>query len=73
MKQTQLARFAVLSQVLLLASAWLLPIWSGFGLIGDHISELALGRYGFVLSAAFLVAGLGTLGLAYAIRRATLS
>jgi hypothetical protein len=39
-------------------------------LVGDNISELALGRYGIVLSAAFLSVGLGTLGLAFTISHA---
>jgi hypothetical protein len=68
---SQLALFAVLGQVLLLASAWFLPAVSEYGLIGDNISELALGRYGFVLTFAFVVSGLGVIGLSYAIRRST--
>lgn len=65
------AGFAILGQVVLLASAWLLPLVSDYGLIGDNISELALGRFGFVQIAAFVVAGLGTLGLAVALRQLT--
>jgi hypothetical protein len=67
-----LAAFAIVGQVFLLASAWLLPLASEYGLVGDTISELALGRYGFVQTAAFVVAGLGTLGLAYTLRQLTL-
>jgi hypothetical protein len=66
-----LAVLAIAGQVVLLASAWLLPIVSEYSLIGDNISELVLGRYGFVQMAAFLVAGVGTLGLAFAIRELT--
>lgn len=68
---SQLAAWGALGQVLLLASAWLLPLASEYTLIGDNISELVLGRYGFVQTLAFLLSGLGTLGLAYAIRQLT--
>lgn len=68
---SQLAAWGALGQVLLLASAWLLPLASEYTLIGDNISELALGHYGFVQTLAFLLSGLGTLGLAYAIRQLT--
>jgi hypothetical protein len=67
----QLANLAILGQVILFASAWLLPIVSEYSLLGDYISELALGRYGFIQTAASLLAGAGTLGLAYAIRQLT--
>ncbi len=69
---SQLAMLAIVSQIFLLASAWLLPIVSEYRLIGDNISELALGRYGFIQTIAFLIAGVGTLGLAFAIRKLTL-
>jgi hypothetical protein len=49
----------------------LLPIWSQYSLIRDNISELALGRYGFLQTAAFVLAGLGTLALAFVIRQLT--
>lgn len=62
-----LALFAIAGKVLLLASAWLLPLVSEYSLVGDNISELVLGRLGFIQTLAFLVSGLGTLGLAYAI------
>lgn len=75
-QQTQrLSLFALLAitgLAILLATAWLLPFVSQYSLIGDNISELALGRYGFVLTVAFVIAGLGILGLAYAIRTLTL-
>ena len=67
----QLAGLAILGQVILLASAWLLPLVSEYSLASDYISELALGRYGFIQTFASLVAGAGTLGLAYAIRQLT--
>ncbi len=66
-----LAVFAIAGQVLFLASAWLLPAISEFGLMGDYISELALGRYGFVQMAAFIISGLGLLGLAYTLGKLT--
>jgi len=65
------AVFAVAGQVVLLASAWLLPLASEYRLVGDNISGLTLGRYGFVLTLAFVISGLGVLGLAYAIRQLT--
>jgi hypothetical protein len=68
---TQLASLAILGQVLLFASAWLLPIVSEYTLLGDNISELTLGRFGFIQTAAFLISGFGTLGLAYALRQLT--
>jgi len=67
----QLALFAVVSQVVLLASAWLLPLASEYRLVGDNISELVLGRYGWVQTVAFVISGLGVIGLAYAIYRLT--
>jgi hypothetical protein len=66
-----LATLAIVGQVVLLASAWLLPAVSEYSLVGDNISELVLGRYGFVQTFAFLIAGVGTLGLAYALRQLT--
>jgi hypothetical protein len=35
------------------------------------MSELVLGQYGFVQTVAFLIAGVGTLGLAFAVRQLT--
>jgi hypothetical protein len=68
---SRLAALAIVGQLVLITTALLLPIWSEYSLIGDNISELALGRYGFVQAAAFLIAGLGTIGLAFAIRKLT--
>jgi hypothetical protein len=68
----QFAIFAVVGQLILLASAWLLPAVSEYHLVGDNISELGdrsirvppdIGLRGFQ--------GLGVLALAYAIHRLT--
>jgi Protein of unknown function (DUF998) len=67
----QFAIFAVIGQVVLLARAWLLPLVSQYRLVGDNISELVLGRYGFIQTAAFVISGLGAIGLSYALRRQT--
>ncbi|NOT45875.1 MAG: DUF998 domain-containing protein [Acidobacteria bacterium] len=66
-----LAAAAIVGQVALTASAWLLPGASEYGLLGDTISELVLGRYGWVQTMAFLCAGLGTIALALAVRALT--
>lgn len=58
-------------QVVLVASAWLLPFGSEYGWRDDYVSELALGRFGWVQTIAFFVAGLGVLSLAFALRAAT--
>jgi hypothetical protein len=68
---SQIANLAIVGQVILFASAWLLPIVSEYSLVGDDISELVLGRYGFIQTGAFLIAGLGTLALAFALRQLT--
>jgi hypothetical protein len=62
-----LAMLAVAGLAVLLASAWLLPIVSEYELVGDNISEMVLGDYGWVQTAAFVIAGIGILALAYAI------
>jgi hypothetical protein len=67
-----LTALAIAGQLILLGSAWLLPLVSEYSLIGDEISELVLGRYGFVQTAAFVISGLGVLGLAFAIRQLTM-
>lgn len=66
---TTLAAVAIIGQIVLLASALLLPLVSEYRLIGDNISELVLGRYGWVQTLAFIIAGIGTLALAYAVRQ----
>ena len=53
------------------ASVLLLPIRSEYTLAGDYISELAIGRFGFVQTLAFLALGIGSLALAAGIREAT--
>jgi len=67
----QLAVLAIVGQLVLLASAWLLPAISEYHLVGDNISELAIGQYGFVQTLAFVISGLGVLALAYGIHRLT--
>jgi hypothetical protein len=67
----QLATVVIVGQVSLMASALLLPLVSEYSLVGDTMSELVLGRYGWVQTAAFVAAGIGTLALAYAIREMT--
>jgi magnesium-transporting ATPase (P-type) len=66
-----IASAAIAGQVMLLASALLLPIVSEYDLVSDNISELVLGRLGSIQTIAFLIAGLTTLGLAFAIRELT--
>ncbi len=66
-----LTAVAIAGQVALLASALLLPFVSDYGWIGDTISELATGRFGVLQTAAFVLAGVGTLALAVVIRRLT--
>lgn len=66
---TTLAAVAIIGQIVLLASALLLPLVSEYRLIGDNTSELVLGRYGWVQTLAFIAGGVGTLALAYALRQ----
>ena len=68
---SMLAALAIGGHLLFATTGLLLPIWSEYRLLGDNISELVLGRYGAAQTAAFLLVGLGTLGLAFAIRRLT--
>src|ERR671913_1637205 len=53
------------------AIALLLPLVSEYSLTADYISELAIGRYGYLQIVAFFAAGFGTLALAWAVREAT--
>ncbi len=53
------------------ASALLLPAISEYSIRRDFISELAIGRYGFVQTLAFLAFGIGALALAAGLRRST--
>ena len=66
-----LAAVAIVGQVFFTAIAWLLPFFSEYTLIGDNISELALGSYVYLQTAAFLAAGVGSLALAVGVRRTT--
>jgi len=66
-----LARLALAGVACFVASALLLPLFSEYTLAGDYVSELAIGRFGFVQTIGFLTFGLGTLALAAGIRRAT--
>ncbi len=66
-----LAAAAIVGQGILLATAWLLPLVSPSNIVNDTISEMALGPYGLVLTLAFVLSGLGVLGLAYSIRQLT--
>ena len=63
-----LAVLTIVGETVLLASAWILPLASEYRLLSDNISELALGRYGFIQTLAFVLSGLGVIGLAYVIR-----
>jgi Protein of unknown function (DUF998) len=64
-----LAVLTVVGETVLLASAWVLPAVSEYRLLSDNISELALGRFGFIQTLAFVLSGLGVIGLAYVIRQ----
>jgi hypothetical protein len=68
---TLLAVLGVAGHAFLAATALLLPLVSEYALIGDNISELAIGRYGHLQTAAFLAAGVGTLAIAVSVRRTT--
>jgi hypothetical protein len=68
---TTLAAVAIIGQIVLLASALLLPLVSEYRLLGDNISELVLGQFGWLQTLAFIIAGVGTLALAFAIRPLT--
>ncbi|CAA9434152.1 MAG: hypothetical protein AVDCRST_MAG22-3515 [uncultured Rubrobacteraceae bacterium] len=66
-----LARTALAGAAFFAAYVLLLPIFSEYTLAGDYISELAIGRFGFVQTLAFLAFGIGSLALAVGLRRAT--
>lgn len=68
---TLLAVVCVAGQLCLAASAWLLPLVSEYTLVGDNISELSIGRYGYLQTAAFIAAGIGSFAVAVGVRRAT--
>jgi hypothetical protein len=66
-----LAAVAIVGLAFFAATALLLPIISEYSLTADYISELVIGRYGYLQTAAFFAAGLGTLALAVGVREAT--
>jgi hypothetical protein len=66
-----LARAALAGAACFAVSALLLSLFSEYTLAGDCISELAIGRFGFVQTLAFLAFGIGSLALAVGLRRAT--
>ena len=51
----------------------LLPLVSEYSLTSDYISELAIGRYGYLQTTAFFAVGVSSLALAVGIRVATKS
>lgn len=68
---TAMAAVAIAGQVILLASAFLLPFVSEYRLVGDNISELVLGEFGWVQQLALIIAGVGTVALAVGLRQLT--
>jgi hypothetical membrane protein len=66
-----LAAGAIVGLAFFAATALLLPLISEYSLTADYISELVIGRYGYLQTAAFFAAGLGTLALAVGVREAT--
>lgn len=66
-----LAAVAIVGLAFFAATALLLPLISEYSLTADYISELVIGRYGYLQTAAFFAAGLGTLALAVGVRDAT--
>jgi hypothetical membrane protein len=66
-----LAAVAIVGLAFFAATALLLPLISEYSLTADHISELAIGRYGYIQTAAFFAAALGSLALALGVREAT--
>src|SRR5215208_8023611 len=66
-----IAAGAIVGLAFFSATALLLPLVSEYSLTADYISELAIGRYGFLQTAAFFAAGVSSLALAVGIRVAT--
>jgi hypothetical protein len=66
-----LAAVAIVGLAFFATTALLLPLISEYSLTADYISELVIGRYGYLQTAAFFAAGLGTLALAVGVREAT--
>jgi hypothetical protein len=66
-----LATGAILGLVFFAATALLLPLGSEFSFAADYVSERAIGRYGYLQTAAFFAGGSGTLALAAGVRGVT--
>lgn len=66
-----LAMVAIAGLAFFVIVAMLLPLFSEYTFVSNFISELALGRFGFVQTLAFFAAGLGSLALALGISQAT--
>ena len=66
-----LATVAIVGLAFFAVIASLLPLISEYTLTADFISELAIGRFGYLQTVAFFAAGLGTLALAWVIREVT--
>lgn len=66
-----IAAWAIVGQAFFAATVLLLPLVSEYSLTSDYISELAIGRYGFLQTAAFFAVGVSSLVLALGIRVAT--
>jgi hypothetical protein len=66
-----IAAGAIVGLAFFSATALLLPLVSEYSLTADYISELPLGRYGYLQTAAFFAAGGSSLALATGIREAT--
>jgi hypothetical protein len=66
-----IAAMAIVGLAFFTATALLLPLVSEYSLASDYISELALGRYGYLQTTAIFAAGVSSLALAVGIREAT--
>ena len=66
-----LATVALVGSGCFVASALLLPAVSEYGIKQDFISELAIGRYGFVQTLAFVAFGIAAVALAAGLRKST--
>jgi hypothetical membrane protein len=66
-----IAAGAIVGLAFFAATALLLPLVSEYSLTADYISELAIGRYGYLQTAAFFAVGGSSLALAVGIREAT--
>lgn len=60
---TVLAHLGLLGPIVFMTVALLLPAISEYSLLGDTISELAIGRFGMIQTISFFVAALGSLAL----------